>query len=82
MTLIGKIVKDIQYSTGESIEQIASTIGYARQHLSELLTKRESEKALLLLRENYWNKLSLDLRLELIMSELVSIRTEIKNLSK
>lgn len=84
MNLIGKIVRDIQYSMDISVEKIGEEIGYSREYMFNLIAGRykDSEKVESLLRDRYWDLFTTDLKLEFIMRELVSVRTEIKNLYK
>lgn len=42
---IGKLVKDIQYATDFTIEQIADKIDYSRAHLTRLAKHGDSQKA-------------------------------------
>lgn len=53
LTLIGQMVKDIQYATNLTIEDIAERIRYSRPHLTVLLKQGESEKVVSRLQKEF-----------------------------
>lgn len=57
MTEIGKLMKDIKYVTGLSVDQIGKRIGYSRPHLTRLCYSGKSEKVLNALNEKFSKQL-------------------------
>lgn len=60
MTETEKMLKQIQYKTGDTIATIASKIGYSRAYLSSIKSKEDNQAVLALLREKYNTVLDLD----------------------
>lgn len=50
-----KILNDIQFKTGKTLEEIAKEIGYSRPHLNNAKNKKGSEKIVGILKTKYYN---------------------------
>lgn len=68
---VQNIIKQIQFKTDDTLEDIASKIGYSRQYLSKVRDGANSKKILNLLKEKYFTELQ-----NAIFKESISIVQE------
>lgn len=77
MTLIGRIIKDIQYSTDLTIEDIALKMGYTREYLQTKIKEGETEKLVASLRDKFWSNFSSDLKIDLLLRDIIELKNQL-----
>lgn len=78
MVEVKRLIKDIQYKTDLTTEEIAKKLGYTRTYISSLANRGASEELLLeKIIEVYWKDLSVESKLDVLMSEVTQLKQKV-----
>lgn len=78
MVEVKRLIKDIQYKTDLTTEEIAKKLGYTRTYISSLANRGASEELLLeKIIEVYWKDLSTESKLDVLMSEVTQLKQKV-----